>query len=368
MGSSSDSDSSSGYGSRGHKIKKDKKHKKDKKDKKDKDKKYKEHGQASGHGAYDVHTSSSAVAGHGYGALVAAHGAPTHGVPQYGASTFPVTGTPGYAPPAAHGHAAEYYGTSVLQSSYPAAGHSPAPYGAPPVPGFGPPVHGSPGYSAPSPAYGAPSPFGAPTHGTPPFGTPGFGTPPAPYGAPPAPYGGQSPFGYRDAPDSHGPSAPPSGTPPPSGFRVALATGQPFPTQQAGQPASFDADGRSPVFIGSAIIGNSVHPCKIAPHLNPPVRVGYGGREVEHQGRYDLLPFTPFNMEWVPTSKGKVPSGRRPVEGGYEDHGGKLYHALVTTHGVQVPGKTGEHLGGANCAFGGSEIAVKDGYSILCWK
>ncbi|KAI0783674.1 hypothetical protein C8Q75DRAFT_725569 [Abortiporus biennis] len=171
-------------------------------------------------------------------------------------------------------------------------------------------------------------------------------------------------------PDPHAgvPSAhsPPGGTPPPSGFRVALATGQPFPTQQAGQPASFDADGRSPVFIGSAIIGNSVHPCKIAPHLNPPVRVGYGGREVEHQGRYDLLPFTPFNMEWVPTSKGKVPSGRRPVEGGYEDHGGKLYHALVTTHGVQVPGKTGEHLGGANCAFGGSEIAVKDGYSILC--
>jgi len=33
-----------------------------------------------------------------------------------------------------------------------------------------------------------------------------------------------------------------------------------------------------------------------------------------------------------------------------------------------VPGKTGEHLGGAHIAFGGDEKPVREGYSILCWK
>lgn len=101
-------------------------------------------------------------------------------------------------------------------------------------------------------------------------------------------------------------------------------------------------------------------------------------------GRYDLLPIT-LDMEWVRTSGKQIPPGRRPVEGGYEENGGKLYHALGNINGVKVPGKCGEHLvcgsytlqfssnpliycsfakGGANIAFGGGEQFCSE-YEIL---
>jgi hypothetical protein len=130
----------------------------------------------------------------------------------------------------------------------------------------------------------------------------------------------------------------------PSGYRVPLTTTAAFPgSDQAGQPACYDADG-SPIFIGSALFEKSVQPCKIGPHLSPFASVAYGGYEHGHHGRYDLLPFDPATMEFVPTSYGKIPSGRRPIEGGYEEYGPKLYHAVASINGVRVPGKTGEHL------------------------
>jgi len=133
---------------------------------------------------------------------------------------------------------------------------------------------------------------------------------------------------------------------PPSGFRVPLRTDSAFPpTEECGPPVAYDADGVSPVYIGSALFESSVQPCKIGPHLQPtPVALAYGGGEVNHDGRYDLLPFVPDQMEWVPAQYGQIPPGRRPVEGGYEENGGKLYHALVNVNGIRVPGKTGEHL------------------------
>lgn len=72
-------------------------------------------------------------------------------------------------------------------------------------------------------------------------------------------------------------------------------------------------------------------------------------------------------MEWVHTSAGRIPPGRRPVEGGYEEQGSKLYHAIGVISGVGVPGKTGEHLNGCHVAFGGAENVVQE-YEILCWK
>ena len=115
-----------------------------------------------------------------------------------------------------------------------------------------------------------------------------------------------------------------------------------FPQAQAGPPAAYDGD--RPVFLGSALFERAVHPCKIIPAFTPPPRVGYGGGEVEHRGRYDLLPFDPNTMVWVPTHNGEIPPGARPVEGGYEENGEKLYHALAQVNGVLVPGKTGVHL------------------------
>lgn len=133
--------------------------------------------------------------------------------------------------------------------------------------------------------------------------------------------------------------------PPKAGFRIQLDSDTEFPPpNQTGPPVCMDTDGVSPVFIGSAVLHDvSLHPCKISPSASPPCRIPYGGDEVEHSGKYDLLPITP-DMEWVPTRNGEIPPGRRPVEGGYESGGEKLFHALGKVNGVDVPGKTGKHL------------------------
>lgn len=154
----------------------------------------------------------------------------------------------------------------------------------------------------------------------------------------------------------------------PAGQRIALTTQAAFPFDAAGPAPAQDMDG-SAVYVGSARFEKSVHPCKIVPRLAPtPCRVPYGGGEYEHHGDYDLLPIDTALMEWVPTSQGRLPVGRRLVVGGQEEHGAMLYHAMATVNGVLVPGKTAEHLGGANVAFGGAEHVERDNYSILCWK
>lgn len=152
--------------------------------------------------------------------------------------------------------------------------------------------------------------------------------------------------GSHHAPDhpppayDHNPSSP---RPPVSGYRILSNTGA-FPAEGAGQPVAYDADGRSPIYIGSAMLPNAVHPCKISPALQPHCRVPYGGGEHEHHGSYDLLPFRSEMMEWVITSNGQIPHGRQPIVGGYEDTGAQLYHALARVNNVEVPGKTGAHL------------------------
>ncbi|KAJ3815136.1 hypothetical protein EV368DRAFT_71854 [Lentinula lateritia] len=150
---------------------------------------------------------------------------------------------------------------------------------------------------------------------------------------------------------------------PSSGYRIPLAENSAFPDDL--RPLFFDADGVSPVFMGSAIFPDSVHPCKIAPALDPKCMVPYGGREHHHHGRYDLLPLDSNTMEFVRTSRGQIPPGRRPVEGGYEENGSKLYHGIATVNGVRVPGKTGLHLGGCNFSFAGGEHVIHDNYDIL---
>ncbi|KAI6025201.1 hypothetical protein BKA83DRAFT_4471958 [Pisolithus microcarpus] len=144
-------------------------------------------------------------------------------------------------------------------------------------------------------------------------------------------YNGDPPPAYTDVPE------------PPSGYRPALDVSSPFPTSKSMEPPCFDIDG-SPVYVGSTICDNCVHPCKIAPQLIPACRVPYGGVELEHHGRYDLLPFNPEMMVWVSTSHGQIPHGVNPVKGGYEENGAPLYHAIGVVDGVRVPGKTGMHL------------------------
>lgn len=163
---------------------------------------------------------------------------------------------------------------------------------------------------------------------------------------------------------------------PPSGYRIPLGMPSPSPSSPSSPPppsfpgiertreAPFtDADGRSPVFIGSALMQDSVHPCKIVPGLmNEACRVSYGGGEVAHHERYDLLPFVPALMEFVPTSNGHVPHGRWPVKGGFEQNGAELFHAVAVIDGVRVPGKTGIHLVRARFLFGQIHISFRIAY------
>lgn len=157
------------------------------------------------------------------------------------------------------------------------------------------------------------------------------------------------------------------GATPPQGHRYQTTTNLEFPSIDITGPAPFRDFGGEGVWVGSAVSNDSVHPCKIAPHLQPAARVPYGGVEYGHEGRYDLLPITE-DHEWVPTSHGRIPSGRRPVDGGYEQSGERLFHAVAVVQDVSVPGKTAPHLGQANVAFGNQEIGVEEGYWILCWR
>ncbi|PVF95307.1 hypothetical protein CPB86DRAFT_596357 [Serendipita vermifera] len=156
--------------------------------------------------------------------------------------------------------------------------------------------------------------------------------------------------------------------PPATGYRIPLEGGMPLPDISITGPPPFrDVDG-SPVFLGSGIMGTTVQPCKICPARPLPCVIPYGGWEVNHPGRYDLLPFDPETMEWVPTRFGRVPAGRKAVEGGYEDHGVRLYHAVGYFEGHLIPGKTGVHLGGVRSGLNGIEHFSRDEFLILCWR
>lgn len=63
-------------------------------------------------------------------------------------------------------------------------------------------------------------------------------------------------------------------------------------------------------------------------------------------------------MKWVKASHGRIPDGYTPVQGGYEDSGQQLYHALAKIEGHWVPGKTGLHLLGGNFPYHHQEVRM----------
>ncbi|KLO14816.1 hypothetical protein SCHPADRAFT_996326 [Schizopora paradoxa] len=163
-------------------------------------------------------------------------------------------------------------------------------------------------------------------------------------------------------------------SPPPAGFRVPLNLNSSFPPhEQALDPPCKDGEGNA-VYFGSALFLTAVIPCKITPNENRPCSVPYGGKELKHRGRFDLLPFTQ-NMELVPTTNGRIPPGRMAVEGGYEgsERQYTLYHGVAKhEHGgtvVLVPGKVGKHLGTGGCIYTFENVEYfAENYDVLCWK
>lgn len=83
--------------------------------------------------------------------------------------------------------------------------------------------------------------------------------------------------------------------PPVAGYRIP-ATGSlrhsSFPQLSLCGPAFRDFD-QHPIYVCSAILGTAIHPAKAGPHLSPPVRMSFAGKEILHEGRFDLLPITP---------------------------------------------------------------------------
>jgi hypothetical protein len=63
-------------------------------------------------------------------------------------------------------------------------------------------------------------------------------------------------------------------------------------------------------------------------------------------------------MRWCEAKDGQIPYGKEPIQGGYEESGEQLYHALAKIRDFWVPGKTGTHLKGANFPFAGREVRL----------
>ncbi|SJL14313.1 uncharacterized protein ARMOST_17769 [Armillaria ostoyae] len=154
-----------------------------------------------------------------------------------------------------------------------------------------------------------------------------------------------------------------------SGFRIPLDSSTTFPAEDLiGPPPCYDTNG-APIYVGSAIFRKSVHPCKIEPHLRVPCSVPYLSGKIAHTGRYDLLPFNPDTMEFVRTSRGRFPAGRKLVRGGYDEDGSPLYHGVTVYNGIKIPGKALTHpWAGCNITWGNAQHQVRSDYEILCWK
>ncbi|KAK4194490.1 hypothetical protein QBC40DRAFT_319439 [Triangularia verruculosa] len=158
---------------------------------------------------------------------------------------------------------------------------------------------------------------------------------------------------------------------PDDGVRARLHTDQLLPNANVLHAAPCADNDGSPVYIGSALhVNGGVHPCKIVSRFQSSrkaCRVPYGGEEICHVGEYDLLPFVPEVMEFVEAERGHPPPLRRPILGGYEADGKRLYHAIALVDGVWVPGKAAPHLNGAQVAYDDKENWRPD-CKILCWK
>ncbi|PBK98331.1 ankyrin [Armillaria gallica] len=161
---------------------------------------------------------------------------------------------------------------------------------------------------------------------------------------------------------------------PSSGFRFPLHGSSSLPLKNlAGSPPCINWK-NDPIYFGSAIIGKSVHPCKIEPNrheLPAPCSVVFNETVVfiTDSERYDMLPFNPDTMDLVCTSEGSIPAGRRPIKGGYEEDGMPLYHGMAVHHdGRRVPGMTSPSLHGCVYSYHDKVHVTTNNYEILCWK
>lgn len=107
-----------------------------------------------------------------------------------------------------------------------------------------------------------------------------------------------------------------------------------LPLHLAGHPVTRTRDGRK-IFLGSALVvseeSHALEPCQVVVKniATFSCLVQTDSPQKKHDGRFEIQPFDSRRMRWMTPFDGKVPSGRLPVQGGY-DRSEVLYHALVT--------------------------------------
>lgn len=105
-----------------------------------------------------------------------------------------------------------------------------------------------------------------------------------------------------------------------------------------------DADSDKKVYFASAEVNGSLVPCKASEGETPMASATWAWAE-HVRDSFTILRFDRDLLELV-TAYGSdcVPSGRRPVIGGYEANGEPLYHSVAECDGHLIPGKAASHL------------------------
>ena len=114
-------------------------------------------------------------------------------------------------------------------------------------------------------------------------------------------------------------------------------------------PVSFDRYG-TPLYFARAILEDGIFmPCTVRVDENGRVECYYAHnrREIRHGSTYDLVPFDQETMELLKVwpedlEEGELPF--KPVEGGMDENGNPLWHAIGEIAGVRTPGYAGKHL------------------------
>jgi len=123
------------------------------------------------------------------------------------------------------------------------------------------------------------------------------------------------------------------------------------------------------LFISRTFIDGGLQPGKACTDFPKGAVVGYQ-KEEHHVDTYEILLGEISRLRWERVS-GRIHSDSlRPVEGGYENDGTKLFiikAEFPERSGVFHPGKTSAKLDGAYISYGGTEKNVRE-YEVLCYR
>jgi len=156
--------------------------------------------------------------------------------------------------------------------------------------------------------------------------------------------------------------------------RSALATSGPVSwqlVQGKNIPQEAIAGGRESsgtLYVCRANHNGSTTPGKAGSHLHNGAVIGYGNKEVG-VGAYEVLVGDARSVRWVAV-KGKLKINdldARPVDGGKDSDGTRLFIARASIQGATHPGKVGEGFRAAFIPWGGKEQEISS-YEVLCYK